>query len=97
MKRILAIAAALLAAGVFVFVALGAKSVSTGATYKVELQNAFGLVNGSDFKVAGVIAGKITKLDLCSSDKTAHCQNPLDAAITVSVNEKGFGAFHHDA
>src|SRR5437763_4082534 len=97
MRRILATAIALLAAGAFLFLTLGTRSANTGASYRVELQNAFGLTNGADFKVAGVIVGKITKIDLCSADKGSHCQSPLDASITVSVNEKGFGTFHRDA
>ena len=97
MRRILAMCVAILAAGTFLFVALGAKSVNTGATYQVELDNAFGLTTGADFKVAGVIVGKISNIDLCSAVHAAHCQNPLDAVITVSANEKGFGTFHRDA
>jgi ABC-type transporter Mla subunit MlaD len=96
MRRILATAAVLLAAGTFVFVTLGSKSPNTAATYKVQLDNAFGLVNGSDFKVGGVIAGKITNIDLPS--KCQHGQTPdCYAQITVSVNQKGFGVFHQDA
>jgi ABC-type transporter Mla subunit MlaD len=97
MKRIISTAAVLLAAGTFVFIALGSKSVNTGATYKIELDNSFGLVNGSQFKVAGATVGKITKIDLCTAEKDKQCQNPLDALITVTVNEKGFGAFRRSA
>ena len=96
MRRILASAAVFLAVGAFLFVALGTKSVNTGASYKIELDNAFGLTNGADFKVAGVIAGKITNIDLptaCQKGNSAQCY----ALITVTVNEKGFGAFHKDA
>src|ERR1700747_772550 len=96
MKRIVTGIAVVLGVGAFLFVALGSKSVNTGGTYKIELDNAFGLVNGSDFKVAGVIAGKITTLDLaprCIKGNTTSCY----ALIPVSVNEKGFGAFHSDA
>jgi ABC-type transporter Mla subunit MlaD len=96
MRRILATAAVLLAAGTFVFVTLGSKSPNTSATYNIQLDNAFGLVNGSDFKVGGVIAGKITKIDLpsqCIAGKTPNCY----ALITASVNQKGFGVFHRDA
>ncbi len=96
MRRILTGIAVVLSVGAFLFVALGSKSVNTGATYKIELDNAFGLVNGSDFKVAGVIAGKITNIDLpqrCINGTTTGCY----ALITVSVNQKGFGAFHSDA
>jgi ABC-type transporter Mla subunit MlaD len=97
MRRILATAIALLAAGGFLFLTLGTRNANTAATYKVELQNAFGLPKGADFKVAGVIVGKMTKIELCSIDKAAHCQQPLDAVATVTVNEKGFGTFHKDA
>ena len=97
MRRIIGTAAVLLATAGFLLVALGSKSANTGATYKIELNNAFGLVNGSDFKVAGATVGKITKLDLCSAENDKQCQSPLDALISVTVNEKGFGAFHHDA
>jgi ABC-type transporter Mla subunit MlaD len=96
MRRILTGIAVVLGAGAFLFVALGSKSVNTGATYKIELDNAFGLVGGADFKVAGVIAGKITNIDLppkCINGNTTGCY----ALITVSVNQKGFGAFHRDA
>ena len=96
MRRILGSAAVILAVGAFLFVALGSKNINTGATYKIELDNAFGLTNGADFKVAGVIAGKITNIDLppkCMNGDTTNCY----ALITVSVNQKGFGAFHRDA
>src|SRR5437588_12908633 len=97
MKRILASAAMLLAVGAFLFLALGSsnRGYSEG-TYKIELDNSFGLVNGADFKVAGVIAGKITKIDLepgCIKGNPGDCR----ALITVSVNQKGFRSFHQDA
>src|SRR5579884_4050796 len=98
MRRILGSVAVVLAAGAFLFVTLGSSSPSSsGGTYRVELQNAFGLVNGGDFKVAGVKAGTINSIDLCSVDHAAHCQNPLDAVVTVSVNMKGFQEFRSDA
>ena len=96
MRRILASAAVILAAGAFLFFALGSSSGGGGATYKVELDNAFGLVNGADFKVGGVIAGSITKIDLpsgCIKGKTGDCY----ALVTVQVNKQGFGQFHSDA
>jgi ABC-type transporter Mla subunit MlaD len=97
MKRILSGAAVLLAAGAVLFLALGAAHGSADPTYRIELDNAFGLVNGADFKVAGVIAGSIKKIELCYADRAAHCQNPLHAVVTVGVTQKGFGAFHADA
>ena len=89
MRRILATAAALLAAGAFLFLTLGSSNGTTGSTYKVELDNAFGLVNGADFKVGGVIAGTIKSISL--DQKTLH------AVVTVNITQKGFGAFHSDA
>jgi virulence factor Mce-like protein len=95
-KRILISTAVLLAAGAFVFVALGSSSGSAAGTYKIELDNAFGLVSGADFKVAGVAAGTIKSIDLCSSDAGAGCQHKLDALVTVQVTQSGFGQFHKD-
>ena len=89
MKRILSTAAVIVAVGAFLFVTLGSSSNNNGsATYKIQLDNAFGLVNGSDFKVAGVIAGTIKSIDL--DQKTLH------AVVTVSVSRKGFGLFRSD-
>jgi virulence factor Mce-like protein len=89
MKRILASAAVLLAVGAFLVFTLGSSSGSGAPTYKIQLDNAFGLVTGADFKVAGVIAGTIKSIDL--DQKTLH------AVVTVQVSQKGFGAFHSDA
>jgi phospholipid/cholesterol/gamma-HCH transport system substrate-binding protein len=97
MRRILATAAVLLAAGAFVALTLGSSSSSSSGTYKVELQNAFGLVNGGDFKVAGATVGKVESIDLCGYTPGAHCQYKLDAVVTVSVSRKGFGQFRSDA
>ena len=66
----------------------GSASDATG-TYKIELDNAFGLVPGADFKVAGVRAGTISSIKLD--------QNSLFAIVTVDVTQGGFGAFHADA
>jgi phospholipid/cholesterol/gamma-HCH transport system substrate-binding protein len=88
MKRILATAAVLVVAGAFLVLTLGSSSGGGAPTYKIELDNAFGLVNGADFKVAGVIAGSIKSIDL--DQKTLH------AVVTVQVRQRGFGAFHSD-
>ncbi len=89
MKRILISACLLLAAAAFVVVATGASNKTANGTYKIELDNAFGLVNGADFKVAGVPAGAISAIDLNPKD--------LHAVVTVSVTQGGFGQFHSDA
>ncbi len=98
MKRLILSAAILLAVGAFVVIATGAKNSSNAqGTYKIELDNAFGLVNGADFKVAGVRAGTIKSIDLCGYVKSDHCQNPLHALVTVQVTQPGFGSFRSDA
>src|SRR3954447_7441004 len=56
--------------------------------YKVVLDNAFGLVAGADMKVAGVRAGKITKLDV---DKKSH-----KAIVDFEINKDGFGSLRKD-
>ena len=89
MKRILVSAALLLAAAAFIVLVGGASSGSAQGTYKVQLDNAFGLVTGADFKVAGVPAGTITAINLD--------QKSLYAVVTVQVNRSGFGQFHKDA
>ena len=90
MKRILVTAAVLIAVVAVGVIVLAANSNSSAAgTYKIELDNAFGLVTGADFKVAGVRAGTITAIDL--DQKTLH------AIVTVQVTQGGFGAFRSDA
>ncbi len=88
MKRLLVCAAIVLAAGAFMVIAGGASSGSAQGSYKIELDNAFGLVTGADFKVAGVPAGTITAIDLD--------QKTLRAVVTVQVSRGGFGQFHQD-
>ena len=97
MRRILASAAVILAVGAFLALTLGSSSGSPGNTYKIELQNSFGLVTSEEFKVAGAPVGTIKSIDLCGYDRGAHCQNPLDAVVTVSVTSRGFGQFRSDA
>ncbi len=97
MKRILLSAVILLAAGAFLVISGGAKnSANAAGTYKINLDNGFGLVTGADFKVAGVQAGKIEKIDLppaCVEGNTTACY----ARVTVQVTQNGFGSFRTDA
>jgi virulence factor Mce-like protein len=89
MKRIAISAVLVLIAGAFIFVAGGASNGNANGTYKITLDNAFGLVTGAQFKVAGVPAGTIDAIDLN--------QKTLRAVVTVSVTKGGFGQFHSDA
>jgi phospholipid/cholesterol/gamma-HCH transport system substrate-binding protein len=98
LRRVLLSALVVIAAGAFLVIAGGASNSSTaGTNYNIELGNAFGLVNGADFKVAGVRAGTINSINLCWSEPKAHCQNPLDALVNVQVTQGGFGSFRTDA
>src|SRR4030081_3416509 len=89
MKRILLSAAIVLAAVGFVVLAGGASNGNANGTYKIQIDNAFGLVTGAQFKVAGVPAGTIKAIDLD--------QKTLRAVVTVTVNQGGFGHFHTNA
>ena len=90
MRRLALGLAVLLATATVAIVAAGAGQASDATgTYKIRLDNAFGLVDGADFKVAGVRAGTITSIKLD--------QNSLLAIVTVDVTQGGFGAFHADA
>jgi virulence factor Mce-like protein len=95
MKRILLSAVIVLAAGVFVVLSTGASNQSATGTYKIQLDNAFGLVTGADFKVAGVPAGTISAIELppkCIAGQAKACY----ALVTVTVSKGGFGQFHQD-
>jgi virulence factor Mce-like protein len=90
MRRVLATAAAVLLVVAVIVVIAGVLSSGSGnPTYKLEFDNAFGLVNDAQFKVAGVPAGKIASIAL--DQKSFH------AVVTVEVTTKGFGAFRSDA
>ncbi len=89
MRRILLIGLLLVAGAAFVALSTGAKDEDTLGEFKVEFDNAFGLVEGGDFKVAGVTAGKITTLDVDKETKRA--------VIGFEVTEKGFGSLRKDA
>ncbi len=60
-----------------------------GPNYTVELDNAFGVVEGADVKVAGVRAGHVTGMRV--DPKTKH------ALIDFTVTQEGFGSLRSDA
>ncbi len=97
MRRVLASAIVLAAVVGFMVIALGNGSGSSYPTYRIELDNAFGLINGAQFKVAGVPAGAISNVQVCGVVKHSGCQNPLHALVTVQITQSGFGTFHSDA
>ena len=92
MKRLATIVFVAAALTAFVFLALGAGGSNKGtANYWVELDNAFGLVNGADLKVAGVRAGKISdmKVDM-------HSHKAL-IGIRVDGSQGNFSPLRTDA
>jgi ABC-type transporter Mla subunit MlaD len=89
MRRILFGGIALLGAAAFLLFTLGSSNGPTGRVYHIELDNAYDLVNGGVFKVAGVNAGTISAITL--DPKTLH------AVVTVTITQNGFGQFHRDA
>jgi virulence factor Mce-like protein len=96
MRRVLISGAILAAVAAFVVFSTGASNNgSAQGTYKIEVDNAFGLVQGADFKVAGVKAGSIQKIELpkqCIKGDTTKCH----ALVTVQVTQPGFGQFRSD-
>ena len=62
------------------------------ATYKVQFDNAFGLVEGGDFRVGGVTAGATDSFEI----KEEPGQRPV-AEVKVSLRERGFGDFYENA
>src|SRR5436190_14528602 len=90
MRRILA--AVIVVAGVSAF-ALLAGGAGSGAenkpAYWIELDNAFGLVPGSDFKIAGV--GRVGKVTEEKVDLRTH-----KALIHVQLNQGGFSPIKTD-
>jgi phospholipid/cholesterol/gamma-HCH transport system substrate-binding protein len=65
---------------------------STGKTYKIQFDNAFGLTNGGDLKIGGVRAGQTTGFDL---KKIANGR--YVAVVTATVTASGVGGLHKDA
>jgi phospholipid/cholesterol/gamma-HCH transport system substrate-binding protein len=91
-RRLVSALALVLVAGAAAL-ALGAKSDDDGGskTYQLLFDNAFGLTEGGDFKVAGVRAGKTTKFKVREVDG-----RPL-AQVTVEVTDGGLADLHRDA
>ena len=62
-------------------IAAGAGAADEAHTYKIELYNAFGLVTGSDVRVAGVNVGSITDLTV-NEDKRAVLTIEIEGDLT---------------
>jgi ABC-type transporter Mla subunit MlaD len=90
MRRTLSILVVACAA-VAAFVFTGASGSSAeGKKYWVEFDNAFGLVEGGDLKIGGVIAGTVNKFELTDSE-------PYRVQVEVEVSEPGFDSLRTDS
>jgi virulence factor Mce-like protein len=91
-RRVVSAFAIVLLAGAAAL-ALGAKNDDSGGskTYKLLFDNAFGLTEGGDFKVAGVRAGKTTTFKV-----TKENGRPV-AEVTAEVTEPGLADLRRDA
>lgn len=90
MRRLLSFAlVAAVCAGALALSAAGGRD-RQGKTYRVELDNAFGLVEGGDLKVGGVKAGRIAGFKLTRTE-------PYRSLVEVEVSEPGFDSLRADA
>jgi len=91
--RRVASALALVLAAAAAVLALGAKSEDDGGskTYELLFDNAFGLTEGGDFKVAGVRAGQTSEF------KVTKVNGRALALVTAEVTEPGLADLRKDA
>jgi virulence factor Mce-like protein len=92
MRRLLTILVTVAVCVAAVLLAGASSEKSGGKKYKVVFDNAFGLVEGGDFQVGGVRAGKTSDLQVVKERGEAP-----KAVVTVEVKEEGFGDFREDA
>ncbi len=93
MRRVLSIVLVVGAGATAVLALTGASDESKDGVreYKILFDNAFGLVEGGDFRVGGVNAGQTTKFSIVKKDGRAL------AEVTAEVNEPGFADLREDA
>jgi ABC-type transporter Mla subunit MlaD len=90
MRRLLIIALVLAAGAAAVVASASGKSDDPEKPdYTVELDNAFGIVNGADVKVAGVRAGRVSGMRV--APRTHH------ALVDIAIEKNGFGSLRTDA
>src|SRR5215218_4174660 len=83
---------------IFLVLGAGVAAVATASagsddpkhpTYTIELDNAFGIVNGADVKVAGVRAGRVAGMRVDRHSKRA--------LVDIAIDKTGFGSLRTDA
>ena len=91
MRRAIATALVLaLCAGFVVFTTGAGEDDSGSKKYYVQLDNAFGLIEGADVKIAGVRAGKISTMELDDSS------DDYRAKIGLEITKQGYGDLRTD-
>jgi phospholipid/cholesterol/gamma-HCH transport system substrate-binding protein len=89
MRRLLVIAVLLVAGAAAVATASAGSEDPQGPRYSLELDNAFGIVEGADVKVSGVRAGRVTGMRVDRGSKRA--------LIDFRIDKAGFGSLRTDA
>ena len=90
MRPLLAGVAVIAVAAVVVAFAVTRDGDGDATTYKIVFDNAFGLVDGGDFRVGGVKAGQTTEFE-------ATKDTPPKAEVTAEITQPGLGNFRKDA
>ena len=90
MRRLLVIAVLFVVGGLAVIASANSGFEDPrGNTYTVELDNAFGIVEGADVKVAGVRAGNVSGMRVDRRTKRA--------LVDFTITQNGFGSLRADA
>ncbi len=89
MRRLLVIVVVLAAGAAAAVTATAGSGDPERPQYTVELDNAFGVVEGADVKVAGVRAGHVTGMRVDSRSKRA--------LVDIAIDKAGFGSLRTDA
>src|SRR5215216_7017956 len=89
MRRLLAVAILLAAGAAAVATASAGSSAPERGQYTVERDNAFGIVEGADVKVAGVRAGRVIGMRVDRRSKRA--------LVDFTIDKAGFGSMRTDA
>ncbi|MFL5908140.1 MAG: MlaD family protein [Solirubrobacterales bacterium] len=103
MRRILAIAIAVLGAFLLVFLP-GAIGAGSGGTYEVRgiFDNGAFIVRGEEVRVAGAAVGTVKSVDVSSKEEIVSLEGgphavPGKAVVVMSIDDSGFKDFRQDA
>ena len=89
MRRLLSIAVVLVAAAAALAAGSSDEGGREGKRYYVQLNNAFGMVEDGDVRIAGTNAGKVKGIELD--------QRTLKALVEIELTEPGYGTLRRDA